>query len=67
MMTINNFPQLEWLKRLHAAPKRLLGAAAAAAWKALPHVKPDQPLATVDNFMLRCTAQSMSGSSLCNM
>jgi hypothetical protein len=30
MMTIGNFPQLEWLKRLPPALKRLLGAAGAA-------------------------------------
>jgi hypothetical protein len=30
VMTTSNFPQLVGLKRLHAGPKRLLGAAGAA-------------------------------------
>jgi hypothetical protein len=34
VMIISSFPQLEWRKRLTAAPKRLLGAAGAAMWKA---------------------------------
>jgi hypothetical protein len=34
-MNISNFPLLEWLKLLTPAPKRLIGAAGAAMWKAL--------------------------------
>jgi hypothetical protein len=33
----DNFPQLEWLKRLTSASKRLLGAAGTAMWKSLDY------------------------------
>jgi hypothetical protein len=51
MMAISNFPQLEWRKRIHTAPKQLLGAAGAAMWKALAAGMDNHPLVLLIVFV----------------